>query len=302
MTLKWKKIGWFLGLTFALSWALVLGYFSLGNTLGSPSSVAVLVLYMFIPAIVAVIVQRGIYREKVLRPFGVSTSPNLRWMFVAWFASPLLLLATLGVSLLIPGVSFSAGMEGMVAQVQERLTPEQLAQLRDFIARVPAPVLMLLILMSGLLAGATVNLVAAFGEELGWRGLLLRELKPLGFWRLSLFTGAVWGLWHAPIIWQGHNYPEHPRIGVLMMVLFTILYTPLITYIRLRARSVFAAALMHGTLNGSIGLSLFFLLGGNDLLVGITGLAGMLVLALANILLYLYERRRDDPVMAEIDH
>lgn len=53
--------------------------------------------------------------------------------------------------------------------------------------------------------GATVNAVFAFGEEFGWRGYLLWELAPWGFWRASFAIGVVWGLWHAPIIVAGYR-------------------------------------------------------------------------------------------------
>jgi hypothetical protein len=45
--------------------------------------------------------------------------------------------------------------------------------------------------MGVLVLGATVNAVFAFGEEFGWRGDLLWELAPLGFWRASVAIGAM---------------------------------------------------------------------------------------------------------------
>jgi hypothetical protein len=47
-----------------------------------------------------------------------------------------------------------------------------------------------LALGQGLIAGATINAVAGFGEELGWRGFLYRELSFLGFWKSSLWLRA----------------------------------------------------------------------------------------------------------------
>jgi len=75
-----------------------------------------------------------------------------------------------------------------------------------------------------------------------------------------------------------------------MMVLWCMLLAPIHSYIRLRAKSVLAAAVLHGTLNGTAGLSLMVVKGGNDLLIGISGLAGMIVLLMVNISLYIYER------------
>jgi hypothetical protein len=53
---------------------------------------------------------------------------------------------------------------------------------------------------------------------------------------------------------------------------------------------IMAAAFMHGTLNATAGV-LVFLSGGNDLLKGPAGLAGMLVLLAANAWLWVARRR-----------
>jgi membrane protease YdiL (CAAX protease family) len=128
------------------------------------------------------------------------------------------------------------------------------------------------------------------GEELGWRGFLVRELEPLGFWRSSFVIGFFWGLWHLPLIVNGHNYPGHPLVGPIMMTLLTIMISPLIGYVRLRARSVFAAAVFHGTLNAAAGLAIF-LKGGTALLTGMTGVVGLGTLLLVDVMLWLHLRR-----------
>lgn len=145
-------------------------------------------------------------------------------------------------------------------------------------------------LLQGLIAGITINAVAGFGEELGWRGLLQREFGYLGFWKSSGIIGLIWGVWHAPIILQGHNYPQHPLEGVFMMTIFTLLLSPIFSYVRLKAKSVIAAAIIHGSLNATAGLSILVVKGGSDLTIGVTGMAGFIVLALANLGLFAYDR------------
>jgi len=49
-------------------------------------------------------------------------------------------------------------------------------------------------LLQGLIAGITINAIAGFGEELGWRGLLQREFSYMGFWKSSAIIGIVWGI------------------------------------------------------------------------------------------------------------
>jgi hypothetical protein len=60
----------------------------------------------------------------------------------------------------------------------------------------------------------------------------------------------VWGFWHAPLIVQGFNYPQHPWAGVFLMNVETLLLAPLFGYVCLKADSVVAAAIFHGTVNG----------------------------------------------------
>ena len=145
-------------------------------------------------------------------------------------------------------------------------------------------------LLQGLIAGPTINAVAGFGEELGWRGLLLKEMAPLGFWKSSVIIGFIWGLWHAPLILMGHNYPGYEVIGVGMMIIWCILLSPLFTYITVRADSVIAAAVLHGSLNATLGLAILPVKGVNVLIVGATGLAGFVVLIFVNLILLFWAR------------
>lgn len=132
--------------------------------------------------------------------------------------------------------------------------------------------------------------LAAFGEELGWRGFLLKELGYLGFWKSSAIIGLIWGIWHAPLIIQGHNYPQHPIQGVFMMTIFCLLLSPIICFVRLKSKSVIAAAIFHGSLNSTSGLAIMLIKGGSDLTIGITGTAGFIILLIANLFLFFYNR------------
>lgn len=289
MSIHWKKVAWFLLLTLAVSVLIGEGFFAFGGRLNHPWAILVFVVYMFIPMSVALIVQKVIYREPVAAPLGIRFRFN-RWHVVAWLLPLGIALGAFGVSLWMPGVDYAPGMEGMIARYRHMISPDQLAQMREQIARLPVVVLLLIMAVQGLIAGATINAVAGFGEEVGWRGFLQRELAPLGFWRSTLLTGVIWGFWHAPLIRHGYNYPEHPQVGVLMMTAFCVLFAPVISYVRLRAKSVIAAAVLHGSFNGLAGLAVLFIAGGSDLTTGVLGLPGMIVFLVLNGLIVLHDR------------
>ena len=278
----------FISLTFVLSYLLIFLYLALGGKWIMPGSLIVATSYMFVPLLVTIIVQKIMYKEPMKEPMGISFKVN-RWFLVAWFLPVIIAFATLGVNLLFPGVEYSPEMAGIFERFESTLSPEQLQQMKDQINAYSFHPIWIG-LLQGLIAGITINAIAAFGEELGWRGFLQKELGYLGFWKSSVAIGLIWGVWHAPIILQGHNYPEHPQAGVFMMVIFTLLLSPIFSYVRLKAKSVIAAAIIHGSLNATVGLPLMVLKGGNDLTIGVTGLAGFLVLALANFGLFIYDR------------
>ena len=143
---------------------------------------------------------------------------------------------------------------------------------------------------SGMVAGITVNALVAFGEEVGWRGYLLRQFAGCGFLKTAVLTGIVWGLWHAPIILLGHNYPNHPVSGVFFMVVLCVLLSVIIQYFRIKSGSVLVAAVMHGTFNALAGMVFFFVENPNELLMGMEGAAGFLSMALVAVGLFLFDR------------
>ena len=290
-----KKALLFIGMTFAINYLLVYGYLAMGGKWGMPGALVVAMGYMFVPMLVVIALHRGVYREAWIRPLDVALRPN-RWFLVAWLLLPLIAFATLGVSLLFPGVEYSPDMAGMFERFGSVLTPEQLEGMERQVAGFPVHLIWIAFLQ-GLIAGITVNAVPGFGEKLGWRGFLQRELGYLGFWKSSAVIGVIWGVWHAPLILQGHNYPGHPVAGVLMMTVFTMLLSPIFSYVRLRARFVLAAAIIHGLLNATAGLVIMVVKEGSSLLVGVTGLAGFIVLALANAGLRVYRALAREPIM-----
>lgn len=289
-----KKTGLFILLAFGLSWA-VSGAFYLADLKymvdGKMSIPGLLsgTLFMIMPAVAAIISQKA-FEQEVVKPLAIDIHWK-RWYWLAIFLFPVLMFPTQALSFLHPDIGLSLNMKGMLGRFEGTLPPDELAEMQQMLENSPWLVIVQSIAM-GIVAGVSINAIAAFGEELGWRGLLHNELRPLGFWRLGLITGAIWGIWHAPLILQGHNFPDHPVAGVGMMALACMLMGPAFALIRIKTRSVLAASLAHGTLNGTYGISMMYSSEIKDLISGLFGLSGITVLALLNIAIFIYLKKK----------
>ena len=229
---------------------------------------------MLIPML-AVVFTQLIFKEKVFSGCGISLRFN-RWWWIGWLLMAVLAMATLGVSLLMPGESFASDSEAL----QQGMAQLGSGGVWAFIA---------ISIFGGMIAGATLNAVFALGEEVAWRGFLCKEFAGKKFLTVSLIIGVIWGFWHFPLILLGHNYPQHPVLGVFLMVVMCVLMTPILIYFRKKSGTVLVPAIMHGTFNGVVGISNVLVEPANDLLIGGPGLAGFIVLLLTNVCLFLYD-------------
>lgn len=283
-----SKTGLFLIILFLLSYSAA-GIYRLAGGGGPGSSAYIIfgVFYMFIPTITVLIVRKLVWREEIRHDLMISLKLNV-WLIVSWLLIPVMVFATVGINILFPGAAYSPEMTGFFERLGSQMTAEQMEQMRESMDKLPMGVLWLT-LSQGMVAGITINAVAAFGEELGWRGFLLKAFRHMNFVRASVLIGIIWGIWHAPMILMGHNYPEHPHLGVLMMTVFCVLFSPFLMYVTIKSRSVISAAIMHGTLNGVAGISIMLVEGGNDLVKGFTGLAGFATMSVFLLLLFVYD-------------
>ena len=223
----------FLILTFVISFSLAGLYKVTGRDYSDRTEFTILgAAYMFIPMISAIIVKKLIHHEK-LGDLLISFKIN-KWYFIAWALMPIIAFCTLGISLLFPDVNYAPEMSGMFKRFESMMTPEQIEQMKNSLETLPS---IWITLLQGLIAGITINAVAGFGEEIGWRGFLLKEFKGMSFSRASIIIGFIWGIWHAPLILMGHNYPQHPQLGVIMMIIWCILLTPIFIYITIKSKS-----------------------------------------------------------------
>jgi len=270
-----RIVSGFLALTFGISWGGVTLLRVIDVDIGSSAGQGIgTVVFMGAPAIAAIAVLR--FRRKSIRRGCGLYLGRIRWIILAWVAPAGLTAATIGIGLTLPETTLTTEYSAFFLELgqTEAVAAETIAELEA--TGVP---LVVLLGGLGLVLGGTLFALAALGEELGWRGLLLTELAPLGFWKLSLVTGLVWGIWHAPLVLLGLQFPDAPVVGLFLMPVATVALAPLYTYLTVRARSVLAPTFFHGSFILGVFTSVY-LADGNELVTspfGAVGIAAALV-------------------------
>jgi len=275
-----KRLGFFLGITFILTWSLEFLLMANGGY-SNPYLIYILAGVMLIPAL-SVVLTRLITREG-FGNFGLKPhfKGHIRFYLMAWFGPSLLILAGAALYFLIFPAHFDPSMSSITAVYQSKgIDVTSSAMTTIFIAQFAA----------GILLSPVLNIITTLGEEIGWRGYLLPKLREHYSDRTALvITGVIWGLWHAPIIAMGHNYgtgyPFYPWGGILAMIAFCLFIGSFFSYLAIRTDSVLPAAIGHGALNGFVGITAFFTIGDvspfiGPMATGIIGGSGFIVVGI----------------------
>ena len=267
-TLERRRIAIFLLVSFGFSW-LVGAYLFVTGGLGADGAVrpsaltTILVVYMFGPALghlaVRVLTDAPLSLDAAwLRP---NLRSGLRWYLAAWLLPALLTMLGVGLYYALFPHYFDLSMGALRSGLGAQLPAD--ADLMVIVAGQ---------LIAALTIGPLINTFVAFGEEFGWRGFLLQALYPLGERQAVVLSGFIWGVWHWPIIAMGYNYgsayPGAPWLGMVAMAWIAILLGTLLSWVTIRAGSVWPAALGHGAFNAIAGLGILFVAGQPNLLLG----------------------------------
>ena len=253
MTLRTKGVVSFLVLTFGISWTVALVLFQFGF---APDATPLAAPFGFGPALAAIIVRRWITREGFA---DAGLHPNLRktWPYYlfAWLHPLVVAPAIIGLVVLFGLSQPDFTYQRAFTVINPEGSPPALLNI------IPPPLPLLLIPLMGTFI--------LWGEEFGWRSYLQIRLFAERPVLAAVATGVIWGLWHAPLILAGLNFPDDPVLGVFLFPVTTTLWSIIFGWLRLRTGSIWAASLAHAA-NNSVGgtwLALLFYGGPNWTLV-----------------------------------
>jgi uncharacterized protein len=106
-------------------------------------------------------------------------------------------------------------------------------------------------LLGYIVVGSLIGIFSSMGEEIGWRGFLVPQLSKItGFVPTALISGAIWAVWHFPLLLTTDYNRATP--GFFSLGMFTIVVLGLsfvFTWLRLRSNSIWPAVLLHTSHN-----------------------------------------------------
>lgn len=277
-----RRVLLFLAIVFPVTWLINLVSWLVGGTDNLIAFPLLLILAMFVPALAAAVILQFITKEG-LRGAAVRRGKK-RYIATAY-------LMMLAIAAVTYGITLAVGWGRIDV---DATTLRDLLDALGLTVDIPSPVLLGAVGFTILVGGVVINSLYAFGEELGWRGYLLPSLLHIGKLRACLISGAIWGVWHAPLILMGHLYPGHPVLGILMITAMCVLLGVIFGWLWLSSNSIFPPIVAHAALNAQI-LAYFpsFLVTDVDpVLGGGAGIIGLGVMAAVALWLYLTRRIR----------
>ena len=107
------------------------------------------------------------------------------------------------------------------------------------------------ILLMSMSLGFLKAFTTAFGEEIGWRGFLVKEFSNVtSYTKGAWIIGLVWSVWHIPgILFVGYNAGTNPFYAVPCFMVMIISATFIMNWIRLRSGSLWTGAIFHASHN-----------------------------------------------------
>ncbi len=218
----------------------------------------VIAAMMFVPALAAVLAKaelKGMGWKPQIRK-------NIRFFLTAWFAPVVLTAVGAVIYFLIFPDHFDLSGE-YVAMLGG---PEILEQMNA--QGISYSMYALISVVSSITYAPLINMFAALGEEIGWRGFMYPQLEArFGRKKGWLIGGIIWGAWHWPLIWLiGYEYGAaaanpigyagFPVTGMLLFCIVTHVLGILHAWLYEKSGSIWVPSLLHGAFNGAAALPL----------------------------------------------
>lgn len=225
----WKTIILFLSLLTALS---SIAYYAILKL--NPTSIYVGAL-MISPALASFITLKIRNRPISSLPWSIN---DLKYLKLAYI-TPILYVSIAYVFIWLFGFGDLINME-RVLKWSEELGIDSVNQ-----------TLVIVVMIFLLLTVAVIkNLGSTLGEEIGWRGFLIFELKKvMSFKALTIVSGIIWAVWHFPIINLMYGRGEFLLLHMAAFTIMILGVSVILAYYTFKSNSLWPAAIYHSVHN-----------------------------------------------------
>jgi len=108
--------------------------------------------------------------------------------------------------------------------------------------------LTMIVLLS--IVGVVKNIGSTLGEEIGWRGFFIYELRKLfSFGTVSIISGLIWAIWHWPIIFLIYKGSGNLLLHITAFTVMIVAISVILAYYTFKSNSLWPAALFHSVHN-----------------------------------------------------
>lgn len=108
--------------------------------------------------------------------------------------------------------------------------------------------LTMIVLLS--VVGVVKNIGSTLGEEIGWRGFFVYELRKLfSFGTVSIISGLIWAIWHWPIIFLIYKGSGNLLLHITAFTVMIVAISVILAYYTFKSNSLWPAALFHSVHN-----------------------------------------------------
>lgn len=240
-------------------------------------NLAAISIYTWIPGVFALYFAK---KEKIqLHIFSKCRKPFLFAVFVPF------VIAALGVLLTCPFAQFSLSYVIEAASNYSLSFPSKFFNISLFI---------LALYFLSIVSCVSLNFFLYLGQELFWRGYLLEKLSYMSFKKRNIVSGCLFGLWLAPmVVFFDYNYFAQKFWGFALMMGFSLVVTPILSYLRSKENSVMSSTIFYSMIVTFCPIDVAFFPEGNPLFVAPVGLGGLLALACIAAPIFYSRKERD---------
>ncbi|MBQ6303577.1 MAG: CPBP family intramembrane metalloprotease [Clostridiales bacterium] len=212
-----------------------------------------MILFLFLFRIIAILLPLiGVLAARLpFKSLGWKPKFKFKYFITALIGPQILSWLGAGIFFLFNRSAFGLGLEGLASQ----LPAESVAAMQQ-LGVTPEVLLPVLTIMSLTFLPIT-QILPSLGEEAGWRGVMYPFLKgKLGSVPGRIVGGALWGVWHWPLIILGNyfydgDYIGKPFLGPVMICLTLCAFGILIDYLYEKTNCIWIPSLMHASMNAA---------------------------------------------------